>query len=112
VRALSRLKDAALQKGLLFFLRPKLKRYGELRDLTLDTSNKILTAEIDLLGDPTPLVISQARYDLQKQGEGLFLIVQDVKVSKPWIQNLIEDHLPEVRLKVPDSMRGLLKRLL
>jgi len=112
VRAISRLKDAALEKGLLLFLRPKLRRYGELRHLTLDTSKKILTAEIDLLGDPAPLTISQARYELEKDGEHLFLIVHDVKVSNQWIQNLVEDHFAQVRLKVPDSMGALLKQLL
>jgi hypothetical protein len=112
VRAITRLKDTALQKGLVFFLRPKLKRYGELHHITLDTSKKILTAEIVLLGDPTPLTVSQARYQLEKDGACLFLIIRDIKVSKPWIQHLIEDHFPEVRLRVPESLRGLLNRLL
>ena len=110
--AISRLKDRALQKGLLLFLRPKLQRYGELRHITLDTSNKTLTAEIDLLGDPAPLTVSQAHYQLQEKGTHLFLIIRDVKVSKPWIQHLIEDHFGEVRLAVPVSLEGLLSRLL
>jgi hypothetical protein len=112
VRAITRLKDTALQKGLVFFLRPKLKRYGELRHITLDTSNKTITAEIDLLGDPTPLTVSQACYQLEKNGAHLLLIIRDIKVSKPWIQHLIEDHFPEMRLRVPDSLRGLLNRLI
>jgi len=112
VRAISTLKDTALEKGLLFFLRPKIKRYGELRQLSLNTSRKLLTAEIDLLGDATSLTISQAYYRLEKEGERLLLIIHDVKCSKKWMQNLIEDHLDEVRLKLPESMHGLLKRLL
>ena len=109
---LSRLKDAALEKALLMFLRPKVTRYGELRHITLDTSKKVLTAEIALLGDEAPLTISQARYRLEKDGDQILLIIQDIKVSKEWIQSLIEDHFEEVTLKVPDSMRGLLNRLL
>jgi hypothetical protein len=112
VRAISRLKDTALEKGLLFFLRPKLKRYGELRQLTIDTSKKVLTLEIDLIGEPAPLTVSQARYELERDGTRLFLVIHDVKISKPWIQHLVEDHFPEARLKVPESLHGLLKRLL
>jgi hypothetical protein len=112
VKALSRLKDRALQTGLLLFLRPKLKRYGDLRDITVDTSKKVLTLEIDLHGETVPLTVSQARYHLEKDGDRMFLIIRDVKVSKPWIQNLIEDHFDEVRLPAPDSLHGLLNRLL
>ena len=112
VRAITRLKDTALEKGLLFFLRPKLKRYGELRHLTVNTSKKVLTLEIHLLGESGPLTISQAHYRLEKDGPQMFLIIHDVKISKPWIQHLVEDHFPEARLKVPESLHGLLKRLL
>jgi hypothetical protein len=112
VRAISRLKDTALQKGLIFFLRPKLKRYGELRHISIDTSKKVLTLEIDLLGEAAPLTVSQAHYRLEKEGARMFLIIHDVRISKPWIQHLVEDHFPEARLKVPESLRGLLNRLL
>ena len=109
---LSRLKDAALEKALLLFLRPRLKRYGELSHVTLNTSEKVFTAEINLLGDSTPLTISRARYRIEKDDSHDVLVIYDVKLSKEWAQNLIEDHFDEARLKVPDSLRPLFKRLL
>jgi len=101
-----------LEKALLLFLRPRLKRYGELSHLTLNTSEKIFTAEINLLGDSVPITISQARYRVEKEGSHDVLVVYDVKLSREWAQNLIEDHFDEARLKVPDSLRPLFERLL
>jgi hypothetical protein len=112
VSHLSRFKDAAIEKGLLLFLRPKLERYGDLRHITLNTQEKIFTAEIVLRGEPSPLTISQARYRVEPDGEHSVLVVFDVKVSREWAQNFFEDHLEEVKLKIPDSLRPIFKRLL
>src|SRR6267142_2372177 len=79
---LARLKDAALEKTLLAFLRPKLQRYGDVYSLTLDTSAKIVTAEIRLHGDPESITVSQARYRVEQKGPDTFLIIHDVKISK------------------------------
>jgi len=105
---LSRLKDAALEKALLAFLRPKVERYGEIRNFTLDSSQKIVTAEILLRAEPVPIVISRARYRLEQRGADTFLIIYDVKISREWAQNLLEDHFREIPIKVPDLVRNLL----
>src|SRR5258705_2639110 len=38
---LSRAKDAAFEKAVLMFLRPKVERYGEILELSLDSSAKL-----------------------------------------------------------------------
>jgi len=105
---LARLKDAALEKTLLAFLRPKLERYGDVYSLTLDTSAKIVTAEIRLHGDPESITVSQARYRVEQKGPDTFLIVHDVKISKEWAQNLLEDHFREIPIKIPDLVQNLI----
>jgi len=105
---LGRLKDAALEKTLLAFLRPKLERYGDLRRLTLDTSAKIVTGEVHLLGDSHVITVSQARYRIEQKGADTVLIIYDVKVSKTWAQNLLEDHFREIPIKIPELVRNLI----
>ncbi len=97
-----------MEKALLLFLRPKLRRYGELNSVTLNTREKLFTAEINLLGDTLPLTISQARYRIEKEGSNTVLVIYDIKVSKEWAQNLIEDHFDEARLKIPAFLKRLL----
>ena len=105
---LGRFKDAALEKTLLAFLRPKLERFGDLRRLTLDTSAKIVTGEIQLLGESDVITVSQARYRIEQKGADTVLIIYDVKVSKAWGQNLLEDHFREIPIKIPDLVRNLI----
>ena len=107
--ALTRAKDAALERAILLLLGPKLSRYGEVQQLTLDTSGRRLSAVLLLQGDPSPLIISEARYDIQREGEDAFLVFHDVKASRQWVQNLFEDHLHRFPLKLPDFVRRLLE---
>ena len=106
---LARVKDAALEKAVLFFLRPKLTRYGELEQLTVHSSAKRLSAVIRLHGEPSPLIISEARYDIQRQGDDAFLVLHSVKASRDWVQNLLDDHLHKLPLKIPASLRRLVE---
>lgn len=104
----SRIKDAALEKSLLLLLRPKFQRYGELRHIKLDTTRKCLAAELRLLGDPIPIEISQARYRVEQGSDGCRLTVYDVKLSKEWLQNLLEDRFPELTVPLPAYVAPLL----
>ena len=105
---LSRLKDAALEKSLLLLLRPKFQRYGELRRIGLDTTRKCLSAEVRLLGDPIPIEITHARYRVEAGADACVLTVYDVKLSKEWLQNLIDDRLPEITVRLPTFVAPLL----
>jgi len=106
---ISRLKDAALEKALLMLLRQKAQRYGEVRALRLDTSAKRFSAEIKLNGDLEPLTVSEAYYRVQKQGDQTIVIVYNVKVSKEWAQNLLDDYFREIPFKVPEFVRPLIE---
>jgi hypothetical protein len=106
---LARAKDAAMQKAVLLFLRPKLSRYGEVEELTLETSSKRLSGVIRLQGEPAPLIISEAYYDIRRQGDDVFLVFHGVKVSREWVQNLLEDHLDKLPLKIPDFLCRLIE---
>ena len=102
------LKDAALEKALLMLLKPKLEPYGEIRKLELNTSAKIVRGEIQLRGEPTTLIIHEAHYRVERQGEEAFVIVHGVKASKEWVERLLADYAPEIRLRIPAMARHFL----
>ena len=106
--ALGRLKDAGLQKALLLLLRPRFERYGEIQELQLDTAARRVSAEIKLLGENDSMRIQEARYRIERRDGESFLVVHSVKVSRRWVQNLLEDHLPEIAVKIPESVRVLI----
>ena len=105
----SRVKDAALEKAVLLLLKPKLQRYGEIRAFGLDSSAKTMSAEVKLRGEPIPVTVSQARYRIEQGGSETYLVFYDVKVSREWAQNILEDHFPELRIKIPDFLGSLIE---
>ncbi len=104
----SRLKDAALEQAVLLLLRPWFQRYGEILSLRLDTSARLIHGQVRLHGDPAPLTVTEARYRLEQRGAGTMLIVHDVKVSREWAQNVLDDHFREIPVKVPEVLKLLL----
>ena len=107
--SISRVKDAALERALLVWLGSKLQRYGEIKRLSLDTSEKVLTAEIHLRGEDVPLVISEAHYRLEQGPKGTLIVLHGVKLSKEWAQSILDDHFREIRVKIPDFLRPLIQ---
>jgi hypothetical protein len=105
---ISRTKDAALRKTLLHLLRPRFERYGEIRELEVNTTDKLLTAEVALKGEPFPFVISEARNRIERKGDESWIVFYGIKVSKEWAQNLLEDEFPEISVKLPKMLEMLL----
>jgi len=104
----SRIKDAALEKAILMVVKPKIERYGEIRSFSLDTTARVISAEIKLRGEPIPVIVSEAHYELEKAGAENYLIVSGIKLSREWAQNILEDHFPEIKLKIPEYLVPLI----
>jgi hypothetical protein len=107
--ALARAKDAALAKTMLLLLRPKLSRYGELQQLNLDTNQKRRSGVLLLHGDTEPVTISEVHYEIQRREAEAFLVLHSVKASREWIQNLLDDHLHRLPIKLPEIALRLLE---
>ena len=67
-----------------------------------------LSAEIQLKGEPTVLKVSRASYRIEGQGDETTLVLYDVKVSRDWLQNVLDDHMPEIKIRIPAALRLLL----
>jgi hypothetical protein len=105
---ISRTKDAALRKALLHFLRPRFERYGEIQELEVNTTAKVVTAEVSLKGEPFPFEISEARYRIETREDESWIVFHGIKVSKEWVQNLLDDQFPEIPVKMPKVLEMLL----
>lgn len=105
---ISRTKDAALRKALLHFLKPHFERYGEVSHLEVNTRDKVVAAEVLLKGEPSPFIISEARYRIERRGDESWIIFYGIKVSREWAQNFLDDQFPEISAKVPKMLEILL----
>src|SRR2546421_728131 len=108
ISAFRSLKEAALEKAILTFARSRFERYGELRWVKIDTAEQVLTAEVLLKGETEPVTISRAKYRVESKGDQKMLVVSDVKISKQWAQNLLDDRFREISFPVPDIVSSML----
>ena len=106
---ISLLKDAALEKAALRFLQPKVERYGEIIQLGINTKTRHLSAEIQLNGEPGSVKILRASYRIEGQGDETRLVLYHVKVSREWLQKVLDDHVPEIKVPIPAGLRLLLR---
>ena len=106
-RLIARAKDAVLEKAVLRLLGPKVERYGEIRKFALNTSARQISGEISLRGDALPLIISEAHYRIEQSKGQTLLVLHGVKVSREWVQNLLDDHFREISVEIPDFVQLL-----
>ncbi len=98
-----------LATGLRTYLNGKYERYGQVQELSLDMDNRTIEALVLLSGEETPITLS-TRYSLAKDADGQpFLNMREVRLSKPWMQALLDDRSPEgIKVKLPPNVAGIL----
>ncbi len=104
----SNAKNAALEAAASALLRSKIEPYGELQRLSVDSDARTFSGEILLRGDTAPISISEGHYRVEDRDGRPCVVVYGVKVSREWIQNAIDDHMPELAVKVPEFVRSML----
>ena len=70
-----------------------MERYGKLTEFHLSSREKTVSAEILLEGDEVPVSIRIGRYRITSESGEYFLTVEELSVSRVWLQNLLEDLL-------------------
>jgi hypothetical protein len=96
-------KDQALAAAARRRLNPLLSDFGEMLNLSIDTEAKSVRCSLQLKGEPAPLDITVAKYDLLKQDGRTFLEVDsdDITTSKEWITVLLHKTLDKHRYEIP-----------
>jgi hypothetical protein len=108
-------KDQAIAAALKLWLNDKIKRYGSMVELKLDTKNKTVFCSLHLAGESSPVEIRIHQYELLEQGPTGFVVRLDgkkVETSREWLTRVIQEHLGERDLPVPQKLGWIAKNLL
>ena len=103
-------KDFALEVAVKLWFNQTQKRYGHMTTIQIDSTAKTIHAELKLKGEPAPLQIDVARYQLSTEAGETFIELGEIKTSREWINQLISDYLPpeKKRFKVPGAVKVVL----
>ena len=104
-----KMKDSALSKGLKVAINYKVKGYGEMIRLNLDSDAKMIELELMLEGEKEPLYVKVNHYELGEEGGKHYLIAKDIVTSRAWINTVAAQYLHGQKLEIPEAYAKLLK---
>lgn len=93
-------KDAVAAKIAQRFLNERFARYGRIEGLTIDSRAQTLSAYCVLQGETRPVSLA-ARYSLEIAGAHRTLRLAECRCSRPWLENLLADHVEAKPLRLP-----------
>ena len=104
--ALHSAKDSFLSQVAKARLSRLIQKYGTMIELKLNTTERSLSASLQLKGEPTPIDISIRDYSLVTKEGRSFLELDGSKIetSREWLTILIQDHLGQRAIPIPDNL--------
>jgi hypothetical protein len=102
-------KSEAIRRGANLFLK---ERYGELRSLKVDAQSKSLSMELMLNGETECVAIDVGAYELVDSQEAPALILREIKVSRPWMNELARAFGEGTPIRIPRDYAAIVKMVL
>lgn len=108
----SSLKDKALSKSLETIINLKIKEYGEMLKLNLDSKEKSIEFEIMLKGEQEPLQVYVSNYVISEEDGKYYLYAEDIKTSREWINIVAENYLKDQKIELTEKIAKTLQILI
>jgi len=103
------LKDKTLSFGIKQAINLKIKEFGEMLKLNLDSQNKTISLELMFLGEKEPLYVEVGSYEISEEDGKYYLLARDVKTSREWINIVAKNYLENQKFEIPESVAKTLK---
>lgn len=88
------------------------KPYGKATSLRVNSTTKTAQVVFELKGENKPVQIEVNRYELLREGERFFVLIEKVHTSREWLTVLAERFLLNRKLEMPPKAAVFLFRCL
>ncbi len=102
------MKDGAIAVGLRAYVNDKFSEYGEVLECQVDTDKSRLTVVARLKGERDTVSATIERYELQREGDKVYIQLQRFTSSRAWLTLLLNKLFSGKRYPLPSSMGSLL----
>ena len=106
------MKDMALSKGAQVALNKKIKKFGEVMALTLDTQNKSIELDVMLKDEVQTLHVSVGKYEIIGEVGSKKVSISQISTSREWINILVTKYLEGKSFKLPDEYAKSIESLI
>ncbi len=83
------------------FVNERIKNYGQVGELTIDSKRRRIDVVCQLIGEVSPIGVTIANYTVEQEGGKTFIQVNDSSATRPWMQAAMRDHLHGRKFEVP-----------
>ena len=97
-----------MRLALKAFINREIESFGKVSDLAIDTSRKTLRAELDLKGEPSPISIEVAAYELSETNGVVRITFHNVTTSREWITGVLNKYIVGRPFSLPNAARMFL----
>ena len=101
-------KDSFLVSAAKAFFRSQFSRYGELKELELDTKSKKVRLLLMPTGEQKTIEITLTDYQIVREKDGTFFVPGKAEFDRPWLQALYDDFAAGQRFPVPASVASFI----
>jgi sporulation protein YlmC with PRC-barrel domain len=110
---LSGLKEKGVSVGIKMFLQKYVEKYGEIKDVDIDLKKKEINCSLLLKGEEKTMSVELLGIRTQAVEEKYYLEFEGIKVSREWINVLVQEYIPKVvtdnRVEIPENVgKGLM----
>jgi hypothetical protein len=104
-------KDAALGFSARAFVNSRLRRIGEMTELSIDTQKRAVRMRIQLLGEAEPIEIHIKEYRITRIGETPTLTVLKASASRQWLTEVLRQFVVGRSFTIPEKADAVLNVL-
>ncbi len=94
-------KDLMTSKAAKAFVNDKIKNYGKVDELTIDSKRHRIDVVCQLKGEVTAIGVTIEKYQLEQRGGKSFIEVLDSSATRPWMQAAMRDYLHGRKIEIP-----------
>ena len=105
-------KDLALSSTLKTILNNKLKKFGTVSYLKLNTKDKKIELTVGLKGELEPLQVIVHRYEIKEIEEKYYLVAHDIETSREWINLVANEYLYNEKFEIPQKYVKAMKAII
>ena len=96
-------KDRGVSVAVQTAINYKIKEFGEIVKLNLDSKDKTINLEIMLDGEKEPLDVKVNRYAINEENGKHYLMASDIVTSRAWINTMASQYLSGQKFEIPSE---------
>ena len=101
VRVAGCLDSATGNHLLLCVLNNKLKEFGVMTSILIDSKSKSIAIEVELKGEDRPIRIKIKEYGVEPDGDGSLVRIGNISFSREWMDVIAKKFLANAKLSIP-----------